>query len=237
MSRPVRLGLVHTVPALAPAFTAIGAELGADAELVHVVDPSLLTRVIAGGVTDDVAADVRAHVRRLADLGVDAVLVTCSSVGECADAAAEGAGVPVLRVDRPMARRAVQLAAAPGRSGRITALATLASTLGPTRRLLDAEVARAGAGVAVTDDVVAGAADARAAGDQARHDALVRAAVVRAAADSDVVVLAQASMADALLAEPPDLSGAVVLSSPRTGLEAALAAAGEAAGAAAGERA
>jgi hypothetical protein len=225
VSRPLRLGLLHTVPALAGTFTALGTDLGADAELVHVVDASLLERAVAGGVTPDVDADVDAHVRRLAGLDVDAVLVTCSSIGESADRAGAGVAVPVLRVDRPMARRAVERATLPGARGRVAVLATLASTLGPTRRLLEAEVAAARAAVAVEAEVVEGAADARAAGDGARHDSLVRAAVVAAAARSDVVVLAQASMADAWTARPGDVGDTEVLASPRSGLAAALEAA------------
>src|SRR5690606_19092122 len=73
-------------------------------------------------------------------------------------------------------------------------LATLDATLGPTTRLVEAAAARAGAAVSVTSHVVEGAATARSAGDQARHDALI-ADAVQAAGDADAIVLAQASMA------------------------------------------
>jgi hypothetical protein len=125
----------------------------------------------------------------------------------------------VLRVDATMAREAVALASAPGARGRIAVLATLSSTLGPTGRLV--ERAAAAAGVAETVEigvlVVDGAAAARDAGDGTRADELVARAVADAAADADVVVLAQASMAGAAaLAEP----AVPVLTSPAGGVAA-----------------
>ncbi|UNX56267.1 aspartate/glutamate racemase family protein [Georgenia sp. TF02-10] len=231
-----RLGMVHTVPALAERFERLAARLGGPVEVLHVVDPALLAQVVRDGeVTATVRDRAVAHARYLAGQGVGAVLVTCSSIGECADLADDGSKVPVLRVDRPMAAQAVARAAAPGARGRVAVLATVAATLGPTRRLLQAEAARAGAVVDVAANVVPDAAEARARGDQAGHDARVRAAVERAVADADVLVLAQASMADALASGGAgglvtggsgDGYGGRVLSSPVSGLRAVLAAVG-----------
>jgi hypothetical protein len=90
--------------------------------------------------------------------------------------------------------------------GRILVLATLAATLGPTSRQVEAaaagsagsEVGGSGAEkaarVEVTARIVERAADARAAGDLAQHDRLIADAIA-AAEDADVIVLAQASMA------------------------------------------
>ncbi|MPV36635.1 aspartate/glutamate racemase family protein [Georgenia subflava] len=214
-----RLGLLHTVPALAEVFQDLGTELDPDLELVHVVDPALLARA-ADGITPELAARTAAHARHLAEQGADAVLVTCSSIGECADAAADRTDVPVLRVDRPMAEESVRIATAPGARGRISVLATVETTLGPTSRLIAA--AAGAADVAVDAAVVPGAADARRRGEQATHDELVRSAVVAAAGTSDVVVLAQASMADAWRADPRGAGDTPVLSSPLSGLRAAL---------------
>jgi aspartate/glutamate racemase len=217
---PATAGLLHTVPALAARFDADLAAAVPGARRVHAVDGWLLATAIASGVTAEVEAAVRAHVRHLAAAGADAVLVTCSSIGEAAEAAA-GVGVPVLRVDAPMAREAVALATAPGARGRIAVLATLASTLGPTRRLVERTAAADGPPVDVAARVVEGAAAARDAGDGDRADRLVAAAVVEAAAGADVVVLAQASMAGAAARAT---AAVPVLTSPAGGV-AALAAA------------
>src|SRR5690606_1143546 len=118
-----------------------------------------------------------------------AVLVTCSSIGEATEAVAREAAVPVVRVDTAMARAAVAAAVQGGRG--ITVLATLASTLGPTTRLIEREAADAA--VTVRSRVIDGAVSRREAGDQAGHDAMITAAVEQALAGDDIVVLAQAS--------------------------------------------
>ncbi|MGY4645001.1 FGGY family carbohydrate kinase [Cellulomonas sp. URHB0016] len=214
------VGFLHTGAVHPPTFDALLADRAPRVEAVHVVDADVLMTVRREGVTDDVRATVLAHVRDLERSGASAVLVTCSSIGEVVDEAAAVAGVPVLRVDRPMAARAVAVA---GDGGRVAVLATLSSTVGPTSRLV-AEAARA-AGVHVEVDtvVVPGAADARDAGDDDTADRLVTDAVVRAAAGADVVVLAQATMAAAADRAAVPVP---VLTSPRTGLVAALAALG-----------
>lgn len=213
------VGMIHTVPALAGTFEDL-VQAGAPGALVlHVADPWLLRTAIESGVGDAVRQRVAAHAAHLAAQGAQAVLVTCSSIGETVVDAAAVAGIPVLRVDAPMATAAVELATAHGASGRIAVLATLESSVGPTGRLVAEAVGRAGANVAVQPSVVPGAADARAASDHAGHDAAVRRAVHDAARRSDVVVLAQASMAGALDgAELP----VPVLTSPAGGVQALL---------------
>jgi glutamate racemase len=206
---PGTAGLLHTVPALAETFQRSLGALAPELRLVHLADPELLARAISVGVDDHVHDRVLGHVRHLVTSGAQAVMVTCSSVAESADRAARLVDVPVLRVDEAMARRALRIASEG--QGRITALATLDSTLGPTGRLLH-RLAE-GSGAEVRTSVVAGAAEARTAGDLAEHDRLVRDAVSRAANGSDVVVLAQASMA----AAAGSGSGVPVLESVSTG--------------------
>jgi hypothetical protein len=144
------------------------------------------------------------------------VLCTCSTIGGSAEAAGRRAGDVVLRVDRPMAERAVAL------GDHILVAAALASTLAPTRALI-LDVARAADKPIVLRELLCESAWAFfERGDLAGYAQAI-AKELRAAADTaDVIVLAQASMAAAApLCE--DL-GVPILSSPRLGLEAALAA-------------
>jgi len=194
----LRVGVLHTVPALVPVFHELLTRLRGDLDIVHAADPALLSgAVAAGGVTDEVREGLATDLAALRDAGARTVLVTCSSIGEAAVESAGAIGIPVARVDAAMAQAAVDRAAAAGTArggqGSILVLATLTATLGPTTRLIE----RAGVGreIAVEAVVVEGAAAARAAGDQAGHDSLVSAAVRNA--DADVIVLAQASMAPA----------------------------------------
>ncbi|MGW4108278.1 aspartate/glutamate racemase family protein, partial [Streptomyces sp. NPDC004976] len=198
------LVLLHTSPVHVPVFDALRDEGHPGLGLRHVVAEELLERARAAGPAA-VAGDVRARVREAADGGARAVLCTCSTIGEAAEAAASEAGVPVLRVDRPMAGAAV--AAGP----RVTVLAALESTLRPTVALIEEEADRAGRTVRVRTVLVDGA--------WARFDAGDDAGYVRRVADAadavtgaDVIVLAQASMAPA---ERLTTAAVPVLSSPR----------------------
>ncbi|MFD9034836.1 hypothetical protein ACFVZW_27410, partial [Streptomyces sp. NPDC059567] len=141
--------------------------------------------------------------------GPRAVLCTCSTIGGVAERSAAELGVPVLRVDRPMAAEAVG-------SDRIVVVATVESTLAPTLDLLREESGDRTS--FVTTLVVDGAWERFEAGDRDGYLDTVAAALDRIPADGGVVVLAQASMADAAERTTTPLS---VLSSPRLGLAAA----------------
>jgi hypothetical protein len=211
----MRIGFLHTVPALAARFEADLVAAAPGSTAVHVVDAELLATAVRSGVDEAVDAAVALHIRHLAGSGADAVLVTCSSIGESVDRAAAGAGLPVIRVDRAMAAEAVALAG----SARIAVLATLDATLGPTGRIIDTAAQGAVSRPTVTSRVVPGAAAARSAGDDATHDRLVAEAVAAAATEAAVVVLAQASMAPA--AERAAVA-VPVLTSPASALAAVI---------------
>lgn len=207
-----KLGLVHTVSRLAPTFADLMDDLFPDVEAVVITDELLLKRTIQNGSVDDVTrARLRGHVTALADYGVDAVLVTCSSVGALADEIAFASDVPVIRVDRAMAQCAVRLGSTVG------VLATLPTTLKPTTDLIRDVARRTGRDVAVVPRLCEGAFAALDRGDNAEHDAIVGEELDRLAAEVEVVVLAQASMAR-IAAARPNL-GVQVLASPRLAVE------------------
>jgi glutamate racemase len=194
-------GLLHTATVHGDTFHDLLAEAAPGVEQLHVADPRLLGAAIRTGVTPEIQTQVNRHIEHLVASGATAVLVTCSSIGEAVEIAARLMPVPVLRVDEPMAHEAAAIA---GPTGWIAILATLRSTLDPTTRLVRRA---AGEDAEITAEVVAGAADARLAGDQGTHDDLIRKAI--AATQADVVVLAQATMAAAA-------NGDRVLTSPRS---------------------
>ncbi|MFE9408014.1 aspartate/glutamate racemase family protein [Streptomyces sp. NPDC006704] len=126
------LALLHTSPVHVPVFDALRDEDAPGLELRHLVDEQLLSRARELG-PDAVAEAVRAVLTDAVAQGADAVLCTCSTIGAVAEAAAASLGVPVLRVDRPMASAAVAL------GHRIAVVAALASTLEPTAALIREE--------------------------------------------------------------------------------------------------
>lgn len=206
------LGFLHTAAVHADTFERLLRERDAAVPSRHVVAVELLDAArAAGAVTPAVAAQVEQAIGELAAGGARVVLCTCSTIGAAAETAA--AGVPVLRLDRPMAEAAV------GQGTRIALVAALASTLEPSTTLLLDVAAGAGRRVSVTPVLCDDAWPHFEAGDLEAYHAAVAAAAERAARDHDVVVLAQGSMApvaDRVRCAVP------VLSSPRLGVEAAL---------------
>jgi Asp/Glu/hydantoin racemase len=158
--------------------------------IASIVDDSLLRDVrAAGGVTPAVARRLVQYFMIARDMGADAILSTCSSVGEVVPAARALLDVPVVRIDEPMALLAVREAR------RIGVLATLPTTLGPTVRLVREQAERLGREIAVAEDLAPGAFDALASGDPQEHDRLVMEGALRLRDQAEVLVLAQASMA------------------------------------------
>ena len=207
------LALLHTVLSLPPVFAALADELLPGTELFHIVDESLLnvTRK-TGALTSVTRRRVLGYLESAAEAGADLVLVTCSSIGPAVDAARDFVAVPVLRVDEAMADEAVKL------GSRVGVIATLTTTLEPTAALVERRARVAGRDVEVVSHVCDGAFEALQAGDRDRHDELVREGVRSLAAEADVIVLAQASMARVVDGLPDEERTVPSLSSPRLGV-------------------
>lgn len=184
------LALIHTSATLVPVFQQLCAEYLPGVQTFNIVDDSLVRTINREGeLTPAVARRVVGYVTSAEAGGADHILVTCSSIGAAVEQAAGLAGVPVLRVDQPMADQAVQT----GR--RIGVIATLPTTLGPTADLVRRRAVRAGKEIELTSVLCEGAFEALMSGDGARHDAIVATALKELATKVAVVVLAQASMA------------------------------------------
>ena len=193
-----KLGLVHTSATLVPLFAALCKEKLPGVEVFNIADDSLVKGIReAGSITPTISKRVAGYIESAELAGADYIMVTCSSIGPAVEAAAKQRGVPVLRVDLPMAEQAVQT----GR--RIGVVATLRTTLEPTADLISRRAVAAGKQIELTARLAEGAFEALMSGDAATHDAKVAALLRELSQQVDVIVLAQASMArvvDALAA-------------------------------------
>jgi Asp/Glu/hydantoin racemase len=185
-----RLGLLHTSATLVPIFEQLCKAKLPGVAVFNLVDDSLIKDVIAHGhLRPQTARRVTQLVAAAEDAGADYILVTCSSIGAAVETAATLAGVPVLRVDQPMADRAVTTAK------RVGVIATLPTTLEPTADLIRRRAAAAHREIQLTARLCEGAFDALMSGDAATHDAMIAAALRELSSQVDVIALAQASMA------------------------------------------
>lgn len=164
-------------------------QLGQEVELYSLQDPSILADVRAAGyVTTAPAARLIGMYMKAAEEGVDAMLNLCSSVGEvadCAQSVAKYIGVPIVRVDEEMCREAVRL------GKRIGVMATLPTTLEPTKGTVARVAREMGTHVELIDCLVDGAFGL----DQDQFKQRLTDAAREIVDQVDVIVLAQGSMA------------------------------------------
>ncbi|MFZ6779121.1 Asp/Glu/hydantoin racemase [Undibacterium sp. Ji83W] len=214
-----QLAFLHTSPVHVAGFDALMLELAPGLKVHHHVDESLLTAVQQYGAADPVVINsVEAAMQEAAISGAAMVVCTCSSIGGIAERMNGRSGLQTARIDRAMADRAV------ASGSRILLVAALESTLGPTTELLMESASVSGKPVVISNLLLDHAWAHFLSGDkQAYLQAIshsVRVALQEKAADIDVVVLAQASMAAAaqdLIDIDKD-----VLSSPRLGVARAI---------------
>lgn len=184
------LGLIHTSATLVPVFAELCAKYIPHVKTFNIVDDSLIKNTIAcGELTADTSRRVVNYAGSAQDAGADYILFTCSSIGPAVEAAAGLSHVPVLRVDQPMADKAVQ-------SGKkIGVVATLSTTLNPTSDLVHRRALAAGKEIELVPVLCEGAFEALMSGDAATHDQKVGDALKKLSNEVDVILLAQASMA------------------------------------------
>ncbi len=207
--------IIHTSLVSHAELNALFAELVPGAKVHNIVDDSLLHDVMQnGGINEKVISRMCAYVQAAAANGANLIFNQCSSVGEAADIASKLVAVPVLKVDAPMAEKAVELGT------RIGVVATVRSTMKPSCNLVRTKAAEAGKPVEVVEYLVDGALDVlMKENNREKHNAMVLASVRKAEAECDVIVLAQGSMT-VLLPELKDVTKPV-LTSPRLGVERA----------------
>ena len=191
----------------------VGDVLPRETEVASYQDPSLLAEVRdAGYVTAPPAARLVGMYMTAVSEGADAILNLCSSVGEVADAAQDIArytGIPIVRVDEEMCREAVR------QGKRIGVMATLPTTLNPTKNTILRVAREMNRQVELVDALVDGGFGL----DQEQFKALMSEYAGTIAGKVDVILFAQGSMAycEEYIHEK---YGKVVLSSPRFGAAA-----------------
>ena len=185
-----KMAIIHTSAVSLQDLTALCQAIMPEVEIINIIDDSLLAEVKRNnGITPAVISRMCRYVQSAESLGVDLIFNQCSSAGEAFAIASRCTAIPTLRVDEPMAEKAVSLGA------RIGVIATVASTVKPSCDLIRTTAQRLGKEVVVQEYLAAEALDIlMKEKDVDKHNRIVLAMIQRAAAENDVVVLAQGSM-------------------------------------------
>ena len=212
----LKLGMIHTIARLAEMYDDLCAELLPGVERFHIADEGLLQMLLAAKrVTPAIYRRFVDDALCAESVGADLILLTCSSISPSVDVARPLISVPLMKIDEPMADRAITL----GR--RIGVVATADTTLKPTTELIAARGAAAGAGIEIEAALCVGAHRLMLAGDMAAHDDIVLGYLRQMMETQDVIVLAQGSMARVAELIPERERKAPILSSPRLGIQRA----------------
>ncbi|HET6829372.1 MAG TPA: aspartate/glutamate racemase family protein [Ramlibacter sp.] len=214
---PADIAFVHTSPVHVATFDALMEKQAPQMAVHHVVDETLLRDARSKGLDGAGLADrVHQAMHRGAESGARMVVCTCSTIGAIAEAMPLRGAFMVARIDRAMADEAVRL------GPEVLVLAALESTLEPTQALIRDSAFRLKRDVRVITQAIPGAWQLFERADMDGYAACIAAAARQALPGPSVIVLAQASMAGAeqLLRD----AGVPVLSSPRLGVAAAIAA-------------
>ena len=206
----MRVGCLHTAESNVAIFKAARDEL--EIELVHHVRPDLLEAAEReGGLTGAIAAETVWALREL-EREVDAVILTCSTLGPAVGLAPDS-GVPWLRADAALA----DIAVTKGRD--IIVLCAVEATVASTTELFITAAARMQTPPQIDVWLVPGAWEAFKDGNIAAYYLLLAEAADAAyEGGADVVAFAQASMAGAAL----DARHGIPMTSPRAALERAV---------------
>ena len=184
------IAFLHTSPIHVDTFAGLMQAHAPDCRVEHLVDESLLRDAQTLGVEHaGIVSRVTQRMKEASESGARVVVCTCSTIGGIAEKVDGHGRFVSMRIDRAMADEAVE------KGQQILIVAALASTIEPTRRLVEDSATIRARQVNIRTMVVQSAWPFVLSGDLAAYYAQIEHAIHGQAGNTDVVVLAQASMA------------------------------------------
>lgn len=186
-----KLTILHTTLATTTTIPAMIRELYPDEfDIVNVLDDSLLNNIkCSGRMSASIIERFIQYACIAKNNGSDALLLACSSLGKAADIARELLDIPLYKIDEPMADQAVNS------GNNILVLGTVKSTLEPTSDLIRSK--RKSQEQSITCILIPDVFELYEI-DREQHDQRIAEVIQEHLNTYDVIVLAQASMANAI---------------------------------------
>jgi aspartate/glutamate racemase len=208
-----KVAVLHTTPVTVEPLKELASNMIPECKVLNFVDDSILPQLAEnGGDIEDIEERLIQYAKNAEQVGADVILNACSSVGEVVAKAREQLSVPIVRIDEAMAEKAIK------QGNQIGVVATLSTTLDPTLRLLQEKARDFNRTVEFKPKLAEEAYKCLIAGDKKGHDTTLAKTLMEIAKETDVVVLAQASMAR-VVSTLPEKQQKKFLSSPELGME------------------
>jgi Asp/Glu/hydantoin racemase len=209
----MKLAIIHTTPVTIEPLKKLAEKYLANYEVVNFLDDTILPSLLStGGNIEKIEHKLIQYSIFAKEAEADIILFACSSVGEVAIKVEQKVAIPVVRIDEAMAEQAVH------QGDKIAVIATLSTTLNPTVALLKQKADQFKKNNQILTFLADEAYSALMEGDKERHDTILANEISRLAEESDVVVLAQASMAR-VLAHLSEEVKEKCLTSPELGMQ------------------
>ena len=185
-----RVALVHSTRLVIDAVQKAMAPHAREIDAFHVLDEGILRRLAAlGQITPEIDRWLAGMVLSAQRAGADLAVVSCSSLSPCVRAVQEQAAIPVIRIDAPMMAYAVTHAR------KIGLVMTNPTTEAPSKLLFREVTDRLASGAALIPRLCPQAFARLNRGDVQGHDREVADTVEALLAETDLVLLAQISIA------------------------------------------
>jgi aspartate/glutamate racemase len=185
------LGIIHAVNLTIRAMQPFLERFIPDVEVVHLCDDTIQRDNIRAGVGVIPKRNYfkfAQYAHNLQEAGADMILLACSTFNYAAELARPMIDIPIMQIDRPMMEMGVC------RGRRVGLLATLATTVPSSERLLRIVAAENKKDVEIVTVLREEAFRAIQSGDADTHNAILMEEIERLSERVDVIVMAQLSM-------------------------------------------
>jgi len=185
------LGIIHAINLTIRAMQPFLERFIPDIEVVHLCDDTIQRDNIRAGVGVIPKRNYfkfAQYAHNLQESGADMILLACSTFNYAAELARPMIDIPIMQIDRPM----MELAVCNGR--RVGLLATLATTVPSSERLLRIVAAEQKRDVEVVTVLREEAFRAIQRGDSDTHNSILLEEIERLSSQVDVIAMAQLSM-------------------------------------------
>ncbi len=190
-SKPKTLGIIHAVNLTIRAMQPFLDRYIPEIPVVHICDDTIQRDNIAAGVGVIPKRNYfrfAQYAHNLEESGASMILLACSTFNYAAELARPMIEIPIMQIDRPMMERAVD------QGKRVGLLATLATTVPSSERLLRIVAGEKQKPVEITTVLRSEAFEAIQTGDVATHNAILLEEIEKLSREVDSIVLAQLSM-------------------------------------------
>jgi aspartate/glutamate racemase len=191
MNEPKTLGIIHAINLTIRAIEPFIEQYIPEVSVMHLCDDTIQRDNIRAGVGVIPKRNYfkfAQYAHNLEEAGADMILLACSTFNYAAELARPMIDIPIMQIDRPMMELAVR------QGTRVGMLATLATTVPSSERLLRIVAAEQKKPVEITTVLREEAFRAIQKGDAATHNAMLLEEIDKLSGKVDVIVMAQLSM-------------------------------------------